>query len=66
MLLPCSERTITALTICRTSAAFNRFRKFGLIDPMGCIQAHKPLLNVILLDQVLEHNCQKPAIGVLA
>jgi hypothetical protein len=40
----------------------NRFRKLGFIDYNGRIQVHKSLLNVILLDQLPEHNSQKPPV----
>jgi CRP/FNR family transcriptional regulator, cyclic AMP receptor protein len=40
----------------------NRFRKLGFIDYNGRIQVHKSLLNVILLDQLPEHNSEKPPI----
>jgi hypothetical protein len=38
----------------------NRFRKLGLISYNGRIQVHKSLLNVVLLDQLPEHNAEKP------
>jgi hypothetical protein len=34
----------------------------GLIDYNGRIQVHKSLLNVVLLDQLPEHNSRKPPI----
>jgi len=38
----------------------NRFRKLGFITYNGRIQVHKSLLNVVLLDQLPEHNSEKP------
>jgi hypothetical protein len=38
----------------------NRFRKLGFISYNGRIQVHKSLLNVVLLDQLPEHNSEKP------
>ncbi len=46
----------------RVSFFMNRFRKLGFISYNGRIQVHKSLLNVVLLDQLPEHNAQKPAI----
>ena len=46
----------------RVSFFMNRFRKLGFIDYNGRIQVHKSLLNVILLDQLPEHNSQKPPV----
>ena len=40
----------------------NRFRKLGFISYNGRIQVHKSLLNVVLLDQLPEHNAEKPPI----
>jgi CRP/FNR family transcriptional regulator, cyclic AMP receptor protein len=40
----------------RVSFFMNRFRKLGFIDYNGRIQVHKSLLNVVLLDQLPEHN----------
>ena len=40
----------------RVSFFMNRFRKLGLISYNGRIQVHKSLLNVVLLDQLPEHN----------
>jgi len=34
----------------------------GLISYNGRIQVHKALLNVVLLDQLPEHNAEKPAV----
>jgi CRP-like cAMP-binding protein len=46
----------------RVSFFMNRFRPLGLISYKGRIQVHKALLNVFLLDQLSEHNAEKPAI----
>src|ERR1700690_2509256 len=46
----------------RVSFFMNRFRKLGFISYNGRIQVHKALLNVVLLDQLPDHNAQKPAI----
>jgi hypothetical protein len=46
----------------RISFFMNRFRKLGFISYNGRIQVHKSLLNVILLDQLPEHDSQAPRI----
>ena len=46
----------------RVSFFMNRFRKLGFIDYNGRIQVHKSLLNVVLLDQLPDHNSEKPSI----
>jgi hypothetical protein len=46
----------------RVSFFMNRFRKLGFISYNGRIQVFKSLLNVVLLDQLPEHNAQKPSI----
>jgi CRP/FNR family cyclic AMP-dependent transcriptional regulator len=46
----------------RVSFFMNRFRKLGFIGYNGRIQVHKSLLNVVLLDQLPEHNAQRPPI----
>jgi CRP-like cAMP-binding protein len=46
----------------RVSFFMNRFRKLGFISYNGRIQVHKSLLNVVLLDQLPDHNAQKPTI----
>ncbi len=46
----------------RVSFFMNRFRKLGFISYNGRIQVHKSLLNVVLLDQLPEHNAERPAI----
>jgi CRP/FNR family cyclic AMP-dependent transcriptional regulator len=47
----------------RVSFFMNRFRKLGFIDYNGRIQVHKSLLNVVLLDQLPEHNAEKPVMN---
>ena len=44
----------------RVSFFMNRFRKLGFIDYNGRITVHKSLLNVILHDQLPEHNSERP------
>jgi CRP-like cAMP-binding protein len=44
----------------RVSFFMNRFRSLGLISYNGRIQVHKALLNAVLLDQLPEHNAEKP------
>jgi hypothetical protein len=41
----------------------NSFRKLGFISYDDRIQVHKSLLNVVLLDQLPEHNSEKPPIA---
>jgi CRP-like cAMP-binding protein len=50
----------------RVSFFMNRFRKLGFISYNGRIQVHKSLLNVILLDQLPDHNAEKPPIIAVA
>jgi CRP-like cAMP-binding protein len=50
----------------RAGFFMNRFRKLGFIDYNGRIQMHKSLVNVVLLDQLPEHNSQKPAMVALS
>jgi CRP-like cAMP-binding protein len=63
---PITQETLAEMigtTRSRVSFFMNRFRKLGLIDYNGRIQVHKSLLNVVLLDQLPEHNSQKPALA---
>jgi len=63
---PISQETLAEMigtTRSRVSFFMNRFRKLGFIDYNGRIQVHKSLLNVVLLDQLPEHNAQKPAVN---
>jgi CRP/FNR family cyclic AMP-dependent transcriptional regulator len=56
---PISQATLAEMigtTRSRVSFFMNRFRKLGFIDYNGRIQVHKSLLNVVLLDQLPEHN----------
>ncbi len=46
----------------RVSFFMNRFRKLGFISYNGRIQVHKSLLNVVLLDQLPDHNSQMPPV----
>ena len=57
---------IIGTTRTRVSFFMSRFRKLGFIDYNGRIQVHKSLLNVVLLDQLPEHNSQKPIIADVA
>jgi CRP/FNR family cyclic AMP-dependent transcriptional regulator len=50
----------------RVSFFMNRFRALGFISYNGRIQVHKSLLNVVLLDQLPEHNAEKPRIHSIA
>ena len=62
---PITQETLAAMigtTRSRVSFFMNRFRKLGFISYNGRIQVHKSLLNVVLLDQLPEHNAQKPAL----
>ena len=62
---PITQETLAEMigtTRSRVSFFMNRFRKLGFISYNGRIQVHKSLLNVVLLDQLPEHNAQKPAI----
>jgi CRP/FNR family transcriptional regulator, cyclic AMP receptor protein len=61
---PITQETLAEMvgtTRSRVSLFMNRFRALGLIDyNNGCIQVHKSLLNVVLLDQLPERNAEKP------
>ena len=50
-------------TFMRTALAFGRH---GFIDYDSRIQVHKSLLNVVLLDQLPEHNAEKPRLAAIA
>jgi CRP-like cAMP-binding protein len=63
---PITQETLADMigtTRSRVSFFMNRFRKLGFISYDGRIQVHKSLLNVVLLDQLPDHNAQKPAIA---
>ena len=62
---PITQETLAEMigtTRSRVSFFMNRFRKLGVISYNGRIQVHKSLLNVVLLDQLPEHNAQKPPV----
>ncbi len=62
---PITQKTLADMigtTRSRVSFFMNRFRKLGFISYNGRIQVHKSLLNVVLLDQLPDHNAQKPAL----
>jgi CRP-like cAMP-binding protein len=60
---PITQETLAEMigtTRSRVSFFMNRFRKLGFIDYNGRIRVRKSLLNVVLLDQLPEHNSPKP------
>jgi CRP-like cAMP-binding protein len=60
---PISQETLAEMigtTRSRVSFFMNRFRALGYINYNGRIQVNKSLLNVVLLDQLPEHNAHKP------
>jgi CRP-like cAMP-binding protein len=62
---PITQETLADMigtTRSRVSFFMNRFRKLGFISYNGRIQVHKSLLNVVLLDQLPEHNSQTPRV----
>jgi CRP-like cAMP-binding protein len=62
---PITQETLADMigtTRSRVSFFMNRFRKLGFISYNGRIQVHKSLLNVVLLDQLPDHNAEKPDI----
>ena len=62
---PITQETLAEMigtTRSRVSFFMNRFRAHGFISYNGRIQVHKSLLNVVLLDQLPEHNAEKPAV----
>lgn len=62
---PITQETLADMigtTRSRVSFFMNRFHKLGFISYNGRIQVHKSLLNVVLLDQLPDHNAQKPAL----
>lgn len=63
---PITQQTLADMigtTRSRVSFFMNRFRSLGFISYNGRIQVHKSLLNVVLFDQLPEHNAEKPAIA---
>ena len=66
---PITQETLAEMigtTRSRVSYFMNRFRKLGFIDYNGRIQVHKSLLNVVLLDQLPEHNSERPRLVTIA
>ncbi|MGA3071471.1 MAG: Crp/Fnr family transcriptional regulator [Terracidiphilus sp.] len=62
---PISQETLAEMigtTRSRVSFFMNRFRALGYISYNGRIQVNKSLLNVVLLDQLPEHNAQRPVL----
>jgi CRP-like cAMP-binding protein len=56
---PITQETLANMigtTRSRVSLFMNRFRKLGFVDYDGRIHVHRSLLNVVLLDQLPEHN----------
>jgi CRP/FNR family cyclic AMP-dependent transcriptional regulator len=64
MLIPkITQETLAEMigtTRSRVSFFMNRFRKLGLIEYNGRIRVHKSLLNVVLHNQLPEHNAASP------
>src|ERR1700691_1921137 len=64
MLIPAiTQETLADMigtTRSRVSFFMNRFRKLGFIEYNGRIRVNKSLLNVILNDQLPEHNAENP------
>jgi CRP-like cAMP-binding protein len=46
----------------RVSFFMNRFREMGFVEYNGRIRVHKSLLNVVLHDQLPEHNAKRPPV----
>jgi CRP-like cAMP-binding protein len=66
---PITQETLAEMigtTRSRVSFFMNRFRKLGFISYNGRIQVHKSLLNVVLLDQLPEHDSERPRIAAAA
>jgi len=64
---PVSQEVLAAMigtTRSRVSFFMNRFRALGYIEYNGHIKVNKSLLNVVLLDQLPEHNAQMPALPI--
>jgi CRP-like cAMP-binding protein len=65
---PVSQETLAEMigtTRSRVSFFMNRFRKLGFINYNGRIQVNKSLLNVVLLDQLPEHNSLRPVLPII-
>jgi CRP-like cAMP-binding protein len=66
---PITQETLAEMigtTRSRVSFFMNRFRKLGFIDYNGRIRVNKSLLNVVLLDQLPEHNSERPSLAANA
>jgi CRP-like cAMP-binding protein len=66
---PVTQETLAEMigtTRSRVSYFMNRFRKLGFIEYNGRIRVHKSLLNLVLLDQLPEHNSEKPRLVAIA
>jgi CRP/FNR family cyclic AMP-dependent transcriptional regulator len=66
---PVTQQTLAEMigtTRSRVSFFMNRFRKLGFIDYNGRIQVHDSLLDVVLLDQLPEHNAEQPSLRSVA
>jgi CRP-like cAMP-binding protein len=66
---PVTQQTLADMigtTRSRVSFFMNRFRALGFINYNGRIQVHKSLLSAVLLDQLPEHNAEKPSIFSVA
>ena len=66
---PVTQETLAEMigtTRSRVSFFMNRFRKLGFIEYNGRIRVHKSLLNVVLLDQLPEHNSERPTLADIA
>jgi CRP/FNR family transcriptional regulator, cyclic AMP receptor protein len=62
---PVTQETLADMigtTRSRVSFFMNRFRKLGFIEYNGRIRVHKSLLNVVLHDQLTDHNSKRPSI----
>ncbi len=65
---PISQETLAEMigtTRSRVSFFMNRFRALGYINYNGRIQVNKSLLNVVLLDQLPDHNSRGPAVSTI-
>jgi CRP-like cAMP-binding protein len=65
---PISQETLAEMigtTRSRVSFFMNRFRALGYINYNGRIQVNKSLLNVVLLDQLPDHNAEKPVLPLV-
>jgi CRP/FNR family transcriptional regulator, cyclic AMP receptor protein len=65
---PITQETLAEMigtTRSRVSFFMNRFRALGFINYNGRIQVHKSLLNVVLLDQLPEHNAKEPPVNFI-